>query len=41
MQGNGTGKFDNILGTVGNTPIVRLTKVAPPHVNLFAKIVLY
>ena len=38
MQGNGTGKFDNILGTVGNTPIVRLTKVAPPHVNLFAKI---
>ena len=38
MQGNGTGKFDNILGTVGNTPIVRLTKLAPPHVNLFAKI---
>ena len=38
MQDNGTGKYDNILGTVGNTPIVRLTKVAPPHVNLFAKI---
>jgi cysteine synthase A len=38
MQGNGTGKFDNILGTVGNTPIVRLTRLAPPHVNLFAKI---
>ena len=38
MQDNGTGKYDNILGAVGNTPIVRLTKLAPPHVNLFAKI---
>ena len=24
------GKFDNILATVGNTPIVRLNKLAPP-----------
>src|SRR5690349_6210591 len=31
-------KFDNILGTVGNTPVVRLTKLAPPGVNLFVKI---
>jgi cysteine synthase A len=31
-------KFDNILATVGNTPIVRLNRLAPPHVNLFAKI---
>src|SRR5688572_29857054 len=39
MQGKfGTLKFDNILGTVGNTPIVRLTKLAPPHVNLFVKV---
>jgi cysteine synthase A len=39
MQGKfGTLKFDNILGTVGGTPIVRLTKLAPPHVNLFVKV---
>ncbi len=31
-------KFDNILGTIGNTPLVRLTKLAPPQVNLFVKI---
>lgn len=33
-----TRKFDSILGTVGNTPIVRITKLAPPGVNLFVKI---
>ena len=43
MPGNRTLKFDSmlfdsILATVGNTPIVRLGKLAPPHVNLFAKI---
>src|SRR5438874_8739099 len=31
-------KFANILGTVGNTPVVRINKLAPAHVNLFAKI---
>ena len=31
-------KFDNILGTVGNTPVVRINKLAPPGVNLFVKI---
>jgi cysteine synthase len=31
-------KFDSILGTVGNTPVVRINKLAPGHVNLFAKI---
>src|SRR5215212_4097527 len=31
-------KFDSILGTVGNTPVVRINKLAPAHVNLFAKI---
>ena len=31
-------KFENILDTIGKTPVVRLTKVAPPGVNLFAKI---
>src|SRR3954451_7693027 len=31
-------KFDSILATVGNTPVVRINKLAPAHVNLFAKI---
>jgi cysteine synthase A len=31
-------KFDSILGTVGNTPVVRINKLAPAHVNLFVKI---
>jgi cysteine synthase A len=31
-------KFDNILGTVGNTPIVKIGKLAPPDSNLFVKI---
>jgi cysteine synthase A len=31
-------KFDSILGTVGNTPVVRLNRLAPAGVNLFVKI---
>jgi cysteine synthase A len=31
-------KFANILGTIGNTPLVRLNKLAPAHVNLFVKL---
>ena len=31
-------RFSNILETIGNTPLVRLTKLAPAHVNLFVKI---
>jgi cysteine synthase A len=31
-------KFENILETVGNTPVVRIGKLAPPGVNLFVKI---
>jgi cysteine synthase A len=31
-------KYDNILGTVGHTPIVRINKLAPPHVKLYVKI---
>ena len=31
-------KFESILATVGNTPIVRLNKLAPAHVNVFAKV---
>ena len=31
-------KYANILETVGNTPVVRINKLAPPGVNLFVKI---
>lgn len=31
-------KFESILDTVGNTPIVRIGKLSPPGVSLFAKI---
>ncbi len=31
-------KFENILETVGNTPVVRVNKLAPPGVNLFVKV---
>ena len=31
-------KFDNILGTIGRTPVVRINKLGPPHVNLYVKI---
>jgi cysteine synthase len=31
-------KFQNILETVGNTPVVRISKLAPAGVNLFVKI---
>jgi cysteine synthase A len=31
-------RFENILGTVGNTPVVRINRLAPAGVNLFVKI---
>jgi cysteine synthase len=31
-------KYDNILQTVGDTPIVKLGSIAPAHVHLYAKI---
>ena len=31
-------KFDSILGTVGNTPVVRINKLGPKGVNLYVKI---
>src|SRR6195256_6622772 len=30
--------FNNILETIGNTPVVRINRLAPPDVNLFVKI---
>ncbi len=32
------GKFDNILETVGRTPVVRLHKLSPDHVTLYVKV---
>jgi cysteine synthase A len=32
------GRYSNILETIGNTPVVRVNRVAPPGVNLFVKI---
>ena len=31
-------KFDSILGTIGNTPVVRINKLGPAGVNLYVKI---
>jgi cysteine synthase len=31
-------KYQNILETVGNTPVVRINHLAPPDVNLFVKV---
>src|SRR6202047_2407032 len=31
-------KFENILGTIGHTPVVRINRLAPAHVNLYVKI---
>ena len=31
-------KFANILETIGNTPVVKINRLAPPNVNLFVKI---
>ncbi|HZV21846.1 MAG TPA: cysteine synthase A [Hyphomicrobiales bacterium] len=31
-------QFSNILETIGNTPVVKINRLAPPHVNLFVKI---
>jgi cysteine synthase A len=31
-------RFDSILGTIGNTPVVRINNLAPAGVNLFVKV---
>ena len=33
-----SGIYSDILGTVGNTPVVRINKLAPEGIDLFAKI---
>ena len=31
-------RFDSILGTIGNTPVIRINKLAPKGVNLYVKV---
>ena len=31
-------RYENILETIGNTPVVKIGKLAPAHVNLYVKI---
>ncbi|MDO5610826.1 MAG: cysteine synthase A [Pseudomonadota bacterium] len=31
-------RYDSILDTIGNTPVVRLNRLAPAHVRLYAKV---
>jgi cysteine synthase A len=31
-------RHDDILGTIGRTPVVRLNRIPPPHVNLYVKL---
>src|ERR1039457_5222245 len=31
-------RYANILETIGNTPVVRINKLAPPDVNLYVKV---
>jgi cysteine synthase A len=31
-------RYDHILQTIGRTPVVRLSRLAPPHVELYAKV---
>jgi cysteine synthase A len=31
-------RYENILGTIGNTPLVRLNKLAPIGVNVYVKL---
>ena len=30
--------YNDILGTIGNTPIVRLNRIAPPGIEMYAKV---
>ena len=30
-------RFNNILETIGRTPVIRINKLAPAHANLFVK----
>src|SRR5438270_576291 len=38
LSGGPMAKFESILETVGNTPAVRINRLAPPDINLYVKI---
>ena len=31
-------RYNNILETIGNTPVVRINRLAPPGINLYVKV---
>ncbi|HVX80705.1 MAG TPA: pyridoxal-phosphate dependent enzyme, partial [Devosiaceae bacterium] len=31
-------RYDSILGTVGNTPVVKINRLAPEGINLWVKV---
>ena len=31
-------RYDSILGTIGGTPVVRINRLAPEGINLYAKV---
>jgi hypothetical protein len=31
-------RFENVLGTIGRTPVIKLQRLAPAHVNLYVKV---
>ncbi len=33
-----SGRYDNVLATIGRTPVIRLNKLAPDHVSLYVKV---
>src|SRR5262249_50353736 len=37
-EGKSMARYENILGTIGSTPTVRLNRLAPPGVNVYVKI---
>ena len=37
-RGRHGGRYASILETIGNTPVVRINRLAPPGVNLFVKV---
>src|SRR6187549_1108960 len=36
--GGGSMRYDSILDTIGRTPVVKLARIAPAHVTLYAKV---
>src|SRR5512141_612516 len=37
-RGYAMAKFENILGTIGNTPVVKINRLGPKGINLYVKV---